>query len=65
MQCSLVWYGHVYHEGDEVELPDDVARKYIVAGSAERVTPIVETATRSQAVETTAVYTQPFKGRRR
>lgn len=39
MTCSVVWFGRAYHDGDEIDLPDEVAMKYIAAGSAERIAP--------------------------
>lgn len=55
LSTTLFWSGCWYHSGDEVDLPDDLARKYIAAGSAEEVQPQVETA---------AIYTDRFKGKR-
>lgn len=55
LSTTLLWAGYWHHSGDEVELPDDVARTYIAAGSAEQVTPPIETA---------ALQTTPPKGRR-
>jgi hypothetical protein len=56
LSTSLCWGGVFSHSGDEIELPDDVARKFIAAGSAEPIAaPIIETA---------ALITNPPKGRR-
>ena len=54
LNTTLIWYGRPYHSGEEIDLPDDLARKYIAAGSAEQVTPPIETA---------ALITTPLKGR--
>jgi hypothetical protein len=54
MLTTLIWCGQEHHSGDEAELPDDLARKYIAAGSAEHITPPVETA---------ALRTTPAKGK--
>lgn len=55
MNTTLIWYGKEYHSGDEIELPDDIAGRYIAAGSAEPIAPPIETA---------ALQTTPPKGRR-
>lgn len=55
LNTTLCWAGYWSHSGDTVELPDDLARRYIAAGSAEPITPPVETA---------ALQTTPPKGRR-
>lgn len=55
LSTTLLWNGDEYHSGDEIELQDELARKYIAAGSAELVAPQVETA---------ALQTTPPKGRR-
>ena len=55
LNTTLIWYGTEYHSGDEIELPDELARKYIAAGSAEPISPPIETA---------ALHTSPPKGRR-
>jgi hypothetical protein len=53
LSTTLIWRGYSYHSGDEVDLPDDVALRYIAAGSAEQV----------PAVETAALQTTPPKGK--
>ena len=55
LSTSLRWNGRWHHSGDEIELPDELARKYIAAGSAEPTMPQVETA---------ALHTTPPKGKR-
>jgi hypothetical protein len=55
LHTTLCWAGYWSHSGDEVDLPDDLALRYIAAGSAEPITPPVETA---------ALHTTPPKGRR-
>jgi hypothetical protein len=55
LSTTLIWHGYEYHSGDQIELPDELAAKYIAAGSATEVTPPVETA---------ALHTQPHKGRK-
>ncbi len=54
LSTSLYWSGFWNHSGDEIELPDELARKYIAAGSAEAV---------AQPIESAALRTQPTKGR--
>lgn len=54
MKTCLPWYGQVYYDGDEAELPDDVAQRYIDTDQAELIVPVVETA---------ALRTQPARGR--
>jgi hypothetical protein len=51
----MCWGGTYYHSGDEIDLPDEVAAKYIAAGSAEHIPP---------AIETAALQTNPPKGKR-
>lgn len=55
LSTSLLWNGVWHHSGDEIELPDELARKYIAAGSAEPIMPPIETA---------ALITSPPKGKR-
>ena len=55
LSTTLIWKGYAFHSGDEVELTDELARKYISAGSAEPVVPLIETA---------ALHTTPPKGKR-
>lgn len=55
MRTSVVWYGREYHDGDQIDLPEELAAKYVAAGSAEFPEPPVETA---------ALHTQPPKGRK-
>lgn len=54
LSTTLVWKGYAYHSGDQVDLPSDLALRYVQAGSAE----IVE-----QPVETAALQTTAPKGR--
>lgn len=58
LSTSLCWAGNWYHSGDEVLLPDDLALRYIAAGSAERCE------SNPPPVETAALQTTPPKGRR-
>lgn len=53
LSTTLIWKGYSYHSGDQVDLPSDVAMRYIAAGSAEQV----------PTVETAALQTTPPKGR--
>ena len=55
LSTSLCWAGVWYHSGDKCELPDEIALRYIAAGSAEPIAPPIETA---------ALQTTPPKGRR-
>jgi hypothetical protein len=55
LSTSLCWEGAWHHSGDEVDLPNELARKYIAAGSAEPIAP---------AIETAAEITSPPKGKR-
>jgi hypothetical protein len=55
LSTSLCWAGAWHHSGDEVELPNDLASRYIAAGSAQPITPPIETA---------ALQTTPPRGRR-
>lgn len=57
LRTSMWWGGELRHDGDEIDLPDDSARKYIAAGSAEPIT------ISFPPVETAALITQPPKGR--
>ena len=54
LNTSLCWGGYWHHSGDETDLPDELARKYIAAGSAEPITPPIECA---------ALHTTPPKGK--
>lgn len=51
LDTSLIWHGVEYHHGDVVDMPDDVARRYISTRQAE-----------AMPVECAAVRTQPIKG---
>jgi hypothetical protein len=53
LSTSLLWEGYWFHSGDEINLPDELARKYIAGGSADLIEPPIETA---------ALRTQPAKG---
>ncbi len=55
LSTSLCWAGVWNHSGDEVDLPDDLALRYIAAGSAEPV---------AAPVECMAMQTTPPKGKR-
>lgn len=55
---TLQWAGYWSHSGDEVDLPDDLARRYIAAGSAE----VIEQT--APPIETAALQTTPPRGRR-
>lgn len=55
LSTTLIWQGREFHSGDEIDLPDELARKYIRVGSAEQIQPPIETA---------ALQTTPPKGRR-
>ena len=54
LSTSLLWAGTWNHSGDEVDLPNDLALRYIAAGSAEAI---------EQPIETAALQTTPPKGR--
>jgi len=54
LSTTLIWNGVEHHSGDEIDLPNDLAARYIAAGSAEPITPPIETA---------ALQTTPPKGR--
>ena len=55
LSTTLCWQGYWHHSGDEIDLPDELASKYIAAGSAEPLT---------QPIETAAIITTPPKGKR-
>lgn len=64
MNCSLVWFGRACHDGDEIDLPSDVAAKYIAAGSAEPVHAIEAEQATALVPETAAVnYRKTRHGR--
>jgi len=56
LSTTLPWAGYWYHSGDEVDLPDEIAARYIAAGSAEPIQP--------PPVETAALHTTPPRGKR-
>ena len=56
MTTTLLWFGHEYHSGDEVSLPDDVALRYIQTGQAEAVD--------EQPIESAAMNSAKNKGRK-
>jgi hypothetical protein len=58
LSTSLLWAGYWYHSGDEVDLPDELAHKYIRAGSAELITEPI-----AGPIETAALRTTPPKGK--
>ena len=37
LDTSVVWHGREYHHGDEIDLPDDVAMRYIATHQAEAI----------------------------
>jgi hypothetical protein len=45
LDTSLVWYGREYHHGEEIDLPDAVAKRYIATRQAELVEPLPAPAT--------------------
>lgn len=53
LSTTLIWNGYAHHAGDQVDLPDALALRYIAAGSAEQV----------PTIETAALQTTPPKGR--
>lgn len=58
LKTCLQWYGRLYNDGDEIDLPDNVASRYIATNQAE---PIPQP---SPVVETAALRTQPSRGRK-
>lgn len=44
LSTTLIWNGQEFHSGDEIDLPEHAARDYVRAGSAEFITPPIETA---------------------
>ena len=51
LDTSLIWNGRLYENGDTIDLPDEVALKYIATRQAERI-------------ETAALHTTPVKGKK-
>lgn len=37
LTTSLLWYGKFYGHGDEIDLPDGIAQRYIDTRQAERI----------------------------
>lgn len=54
LETQLIWYGREYLPGEQIELPDNDARRFIASGQAQPVTPQIETA---------ALHTTPPKGK--
>jgi len=48
MKTFLLWHGRSVHAGEEIDLPDEVAKAYMATGQADAITPtkapIVESA---------------------
>jgi hypothetical protein len=59
LDTSLVWFGREYHHGDEIDLPDDVAKRYIATHQAEPVVtaapPAVEAMMRDNTTQQTTM----------
>lgn len=53
LSTSLPWYGVTYHDGDEVDLPDEVAARYVATRQADPVNtePEIETAMLQQPTQ--------------
>lgn len=58
LTTSLLWNGRLYSHGDEVDLPDNIAGRYISTNQAEPVNPT------QPDIETAALRTQPARGRK-
>lgn len=53
LSTCLQWNGRMYYDGDQIDLPNDVAERYVATNQAERIPPPIETA---------ALRTLPAKG---
>lgn len=70
MTTFLVWYGQQVMPGEEIELPDDVARRYLATNQAEAVEqpvtqPVVEAATLNRQIPNATLDRRPQQFRRR
>ncbi len=68
LDTSLVWYGREYHHGEEIDLPDDVAKRYIATRQAEPVVaaaPVAEAMMRDTTIQETTMRKHNPQLRRR
>jgi hypothetical protein len=70
MTTQLVWYGREIMPGETVDLPDNVALRYIATKQADRIEepptptqPAIETATRDRALPNAMRDFKPLKRR--
>ena len=67
----LLWYGKPFQAGEEIDLPDDVAMRYIATHQAERVeqpqpvAPVIEAATVNRTIPNAALDRRPQQFKRR
>lgn len=53
LETSVIWYGREFHHGDEIDLPDDVAAKYIATHQAEPIAATAPAAVEAMMRDTT------------
>lgn len=54
LETQLIWYGREYEPGEQIELPDADAQRFIARGMALPIVSVIETA---------ALHTTPPKGK--
>jgi len=59
LKTCLQWHGRVYNDGDEIDLPDNIASRYIATNQADAIP-----APTPPVIETAATRTQPPRGRK-
>lgn len=71
MTTFLIWHGQQVMPGEEVDLPDDVARRYLATNQAESIqqrepaTTVVEAAAINRQIPNAAIDRRPQQFRRR
>lgn len=70
MTTFLSWYGQQVMPGEEIDLPDDVARRYLATNQAEEIEqqeakPVIEAAALNRQIPNAAIDRRPQQFKRR
>ena len=70
MTTFLVWYGQQVMPGEEIDLPDDVAGRYLATNQAEQIEQqeaklVIEAATLNRQIPNAAMDRRPQQFKRR